>query len=409
MPWYLYFALKQIFPTGGRWSFFTMVSVGGVTAGVMLLIIVLSLMNGFGDVVRDRIVDTNGHIRVVKDGIIGDSESLLVRMRSRPEIAAVAPYARGMALVQSEEKAAFPYIHGIDPTQESGVVPMDKMLVAGRLDDLDDDAILLSSGLAARLGVATGGQVDLFPPRSTRPGGTGEISLPQTLRVAGVFHTGWSQIDDNSAICTIRLVQDLFVLGNGVHGIAVRLKPGIEADLVAARLNQFLPPSVRAVSWRDSNRDFLYLLQLEKNVMFFLLFFIEIVAAFAISGSLLIVVTRRTREIGLLASLGARPREVAGIFCLQGLLIGAMGTALGGAGAWLALHYRHGILQLLTRLSQSEAALARFREFGDIPASHAGRDVLLVVVSSLVIATLAGLLPAWRAARLRPAEALRSE
>jgi lipoprotein-releasing system permease protein len=409
MPWYLYFALKQIFPTRGRVSFFTAVSVGGVTLGVMLLIIVLSLMNGFGDEIRSRIVDTSGHLRVVQSGVLENAGSILARVRAQPEVEAAAPYTSGMALLQSEEKTAFPYLHGIDPALENSVVPLGRFLVAGRLDDLDDDAILLSSGLADRLEVRTGEQVDLFSPRSIRPGPATSISLPRSLRVAGIFHTGWNQVDENSAICTTRLAQELYVLGTGVNGIAVRLKPGIETDVVTARLNQLLPPAVRAVSWQDSNRDFLYVLQLEKNVMFFLLFFIEIVAAFAIAGSLLIVVTRRAREIGLLASLGARPREIAGIFCLQGLLVGAVGSALGVACAWLALHYRHGFLEVLARVSQNEAGLARFYQFSDIPASYSARDLVLVVAASLVISTLAGLLPAWRAARLKPAEALRRE
>ncbi len=409
MSWSLYFALKQIFPTRGRISFFTAISVGGVTLGVMLLIIVLSLMNGFGDEIEARIVETNGHIRIVQDGIIANAGPILTRLSAMPEVAAAAPYTSGMALLQSEEKMAFPYLHGIDAAREAEVVPMAKFLVAGRLDELDDDSVLLSSGLAARLDVRLGESVDLFAPRSIRSGRTHEINLPRTLRVVGIFHTHWDQVDGNTAICTNRFLQDVFALGAGVNGIALRLRPEVEPDALTARLNQLLPPEVRAISWQDSNRDFLYVLQLEKNVMFFLLFFIEIVAAFAIAASLLILVAQRTREIGLLAALGARPRELAGIFCLQGLLIGALGTTLGLLGAGIALHYRQGLLHALVRVLQNETALARFQQFKDIPASYSARDFGVVVLSSLIVCTLAGLLPAWRAARLKPAQALRSE
>lgn len=409
MAWYLYFALKQIFPTRGRISFFTAIAVGGVTLGVMLLIIVLSLMNGFGDEIEARIVETNGHIRIVQADIIRDAGPLLARLSALPEVAAAAPYTSGMALVQFEEKMAFPYLHGIDAAREAAVVPLGKFLVAGRLEELDDDSVLLSSGLAARLDVRLGDSVDLFAPRSLRSGRPREINLPRSLRVAGIFHTRWDQVDGNTAICTNRFLQDVLALGTGINGIALRLRPGAEPDAMTARLNQLLPPEVRAVSWQDSNRDFLYVLQLEKNVMFFLLFFIEIVAAFALAASLLILVARRTREIGLLAALGARPRELAGIFCLQGLLIGALGTTLGLLGAGLALHFRQGLLHALVRVLQSEAALARFQQFQDIPASYSARDFGVVILSSLIICTLAGLLPAWRAARLKPAQALRSE
>lgn len=407
MPWYLYFAVKQIFPTRGRLSFFTTVSVGGVTVGVMLLIIVLSLMNGFGEEIRNRIVDTSGDIRIASAGVIEHPEAILSRVRAVPEVASAEPYTSGMALLQADDRTAFPLIHSINPAPEGAVMPLDKFLVAGRREDLDDDAIFLGSGLANRLNVRVGDQVDLTSPNSLRPGRTNVLSLPRALRVAGIFHTEWDQLDDNSAICTTHLMQDLYDLDTGVNGITVRLRPGFEPDPVTAGLNRWLPPANRAISWQDSNRDFLYVLQLEKNVMFFLLFFIEIVAAFAIAGSLLIVVARRAREIGLLATLGARPREIAGIFCLQGLLIGVTGTILGIAGAGLALHYRHEFLQLLAWITQNEAALARFHQFSRLPASSTARDIVLVVIASLLISTLAGLLPAWRAARLRPAVALR--
>lgn len=409
MPWYLYFVLKQVFPTRGRASFFTLISVSGVTLGVMLLVIVLSLMNGFGEEVRSRIVDTSGDLRIVQSGLLQHAASILASTRALPGVEAAAPYVTGMALLQSEEKLAFPYLHGIDPAMENAVVPLDRFLVAGRLDDLDDDAIFLSSGVAARLELQVGEHVDLFSPRGMRPGTDGTISLPRSLRVAGIFHTDWNQIDDNSAMCTMRFLQDLQGLGAGVSGIAVRLKPGTDPDLITAQLNQQLPAVVRAISWQDSNRDFLYVLQLEKNIMFFLLFFIEVVAAFAMAGSLLLVVARRAREIGLLAALGARRGEIAGIFCLQGLLIGIMGTGLGLIGAALALHYRHGLLHGLAAISQQEASLARFYQFSRIPANSTGRDLVLVVVASLIISALAGLLPAWRAARLKPADALRHD
>jgi lipoprotein-releasing system permease protein len=407
MPWYLYFALKQVCPTRGRVSFITAVSVGGVTLGVMLLVVVLSLMNGFAEEIRHRIVDTSGDIRIVGAGTIAQPGPILDRVRALPEVAAAAPYVRGLMLLQAADRTALPGLRGIDPAQEAAVIPLGKFLVAGRLEDLDDEAVVLGSGLAERLDVRVGEELDLIPPQALQPGHTTAIKLGRSLRVAGIFHTDWGQLDDNSAICTARLLQDLYELGTGVHGITVRLRAGVDVDAVTAGLNRWLPPEIRAVSWQDSNRDFLYVVQLEKNVMFFLLFFIEIVAAFAIAGSLLIVVARRAREIGLLAALGARRPEIAAIFCLQGLMIGSAGTLLGLAGAGLALHYRHGLLHLLARVTQHEAALERFQRFSDLPMGYAAQDIVLVVGATLVISTLAGLLPAWRAARLRPAVALR--
>jgi lipoprotein-releasing system permease protein len=189
----------------------------------------------------------------------------------------------------------------------------------------------------------------------------------------------------------------------------LRLPPNANADLVAARMNQRLLPFYRASSWLETNRDFLWIIQLEKNMLFFVLIFIILVASFAIASSLLNNVVRKTREIGLYGALGAVPRQVAACFCLQGLFIGIVGTALGLALAFVALHFRNDIIQAFARLTQSEAALLRFYQFQEIPAYTAPQDIAVTIICTVAISTLAGVIPAWRAARLRPSEALRNE
>jgi lipoprotein-releasing system permease protein len=159
----------------------------------------------------------------------------------------------------------------------------------------------------------------------------------------------------------------------------------------------------------DLNQDFLFVLQLEKNMIFFLLTFIIIVAAFSVTSSLLISVVRKTREIGLIGALGGKPRQVAACFCFQGLLIGLAGTGLGLVLGFTALHLRNDMVRAFTKLTASEQVLTRFYQFSQLPAYSETGDVVLIVVCSIVISTLAGLLPAWRAARLKPVEALRSE
>jgi lipoprotein-releasing system permease protein len=150
-------------------------------------------------------------------------------------------------------------------------------------------------------------------------------------------------------------------------------------------------------------------IQLEKNMMFFFLLFIVLVASFAIASSLLIAVVRKTREIGLIGALGGKPRHVAACFCFQGFFIGVAGTTLGIGFAVTALTFRNEVVHTFARLTQSEAALLRFYQFSNLPLSYSVRDFVLIITSSIVIATLAGLLPAWRAARLKPVEALRNE
>jgi len=409
MPWYLYLALKQLFPAGRRVAFFTLASIAGVMLGVAVLIIVLSVMNGFGDEIRQKILETNGDVRVENGGIMVDQEAVMARIRGLPGVVAVAPYAQGMVMLQADNRPAFPFIRGIDVEREQRVVPLAKFLLAGRVEDLDDDSVFLSSELAASLGARVGQKVDVYSPLLLERLKKDEIMLPRAVRVAGLFETGWNQVDSNTVICPLRLMQDLYGLGNGVHGVSVRLRPGVDSDEFAAKLNALFDGADRAVSWIESNRDFLFVLQLEKNMLFFLLLFIVLVAAFAITSSLLIAVVRKTREIGLLGALGGRPRQVAACFCFQGFFIGVAGTVLGIGFAVLALSFRNEVVHAFARITQSEAALLRFYQFANLPLSYSAHDFALVVTSSVVIATLAGLLPAWRAARLKPAEALRSE
>jgi lipoprotein-releasing system permease protein len=409
MPWYLYLALKQLFPSGRRVAFFTLASVAGVMLGVAVLIIVLSVMNGFGDEIRTKIIETNGHVRVENGGIMYDQDAVMAKIRSLPEVAAVAPYARGMVMLQLANRPAFPVIEGIDVEHGQDVVPLAKFLLAGRMEDLDDDSVFLGSELAASLGARLGQTVDLYSPLMLERLKKDEILLPRQVRVAGVFESGWNQVDSNTVICSLRLMQDLYGLERGVHGVSVRLKPGYDSDEFAARLNALFSGADRATSWIETNRDFLFVIQLEKNMLMFIMLFIILVASFSIASSLLTAVVRKTKEIGLLAALGGKPRQVAACFCFQGFFVGVAGTALGIALAVIALTFRNEMVHTFARITQSEAALLRFYQFSNLPLSYSGHDFVVIITCTIVIATLAGLLPAWRAARLKPVEALRSE
>ncbi|RME72785.1 MAG: ABC transporter permease [Verrucomicrobia bacterium] len=409
MPWPLQIAFRQLFPAGKRLPFFTFVAVVGVMLGVAVLIVVLSVMNGFGNQIRRMVVDTQGHVRVDTGGIIYHYNELREKVLAIEGVKAVAPFAQGMVMIQHANRPGFPVIQGIDPRHEAEVVPMERFLKSGALEDLDDDSILLSSGLAADLGARVGSEVEVYSPLVLEKLKRDEIFLPQRMRVVGIFETGWNQIDTNSAICTLRTMQDLYALGKGVHALKVRLQDGVDIDEAVARIQQQLGFPYRATSWLDSNRDFLFVLQLEKNMLMFLLLFIILVASFSITNSLLTTVVRKTREIGLFAALGARTGQVALCFCAQGLFIGVLGTLFGFALAALALHFRNDVIHAFARLTHSEAALLRFYQFANLPAEYSAHDLTVIAVATVIISTLAGVLPAWRAARMRPSEALRSE
>ncbi len=409
MSWPLYLALKQLFPTGRRVPFFTVISLLGVALGVMVLIVTLGVMGGFQQQIRRMIVETSGDVQISAAQPIADGAAVMAEARSIPGVVGATQYAQGVVMVLSGNKPAFPAIQGVDLARVEEVVPLNRYIQIGSVDELDDDSVILSRALAGSLGVGVGSRLELYTPLMLEKMRHDEVLLPREFRVAGLFEIGHTQLDSSLVICTLRTMQDLYGLGSSVHGVSLRLADGVDPDVVAEQMNRRLGRGQRALAWMDTNRDFLFILQLEKNMLFFLLLFIVVVAGFSVASSLLISVVRKTREIGLLAALGGDARSVAACYCYQGLFIGIVGTTLGTVFGFAALYWRNDAVHAFTRLTQSEAALQRFYMFTDIPAHLAATDLVLIVVSSVVIALIAAVLPAWRAARLKPSEALRSE
>ncbi len=411
MPWYLYLALKQLFPTGRKFPFFTAISVLGVALGVALLIVSISVMGGFGHQIRQMIVDTQGDVQVRANGLIQRPDDLLQRVEGVPGVVAATPFAEGVAMMEFDQKPAFPVIQGIDITRVDKVVPLRRYVRIGSMDDLDDDSVILSAQLAISLGARIGSTVEVYSPLLLEKIKNDEVMLPRELQVVGIFEIGHQQLDSSVVLVTLRTMQDLYGLGLSIHGINVKIAPKADPDAIARKINSAIGAQHNAVarSWIDANQDFLFVLQLEKNMIFFLLTFIIVVAAFSVTSSLLISVVRKTREIGLLGALGGKPRHVAACFCFQGFFIGLTGTAVGLLLGFGFLHVRNDLIRVFTQLTGSEEVLARFYQFAELPSYSDPRDITLIVVAAIVISTLAGLLPAWRAAKLKPVEALRNE
>lgn len=409
MPWPLYLALKQLFPTGRRFPFFTFISVLGVALGVMLLIVSISVMGGFGREIREMIVGTQGEVQVRAAGLMTDPEAVVREALAVPGVTAAAPFAEGVVMLKHDRRPSVPVLQGVDLDRVDEVAPLRRHIIAGSFDALDDDRVILSSQLAVSLGARLGDRVQVYSQLFLEKLLADEVLMPLELEVCGIFEIGHQQLDSSVGIVTLRTMQELYGLGRAVHGVNVKLAPGVDADLAARAINERLRGIGEARSWMDANQEFLFVLQLEKNMIFFLLLFIIVVAAFSVASSLLIAVVRKTREIGLLGALGATPRQVAACFCWQGVIIGVAGTTLGLILGFTVLHFRNDLVAGFTRLTGSREALERFYQFSRLPAHLSGTDLALIVGCALLVSTLAGLLPAWRAARLKPVEALRSE
>lgn len=408
MPWPLYLAFKQLFPTG-RLSFFTLISVAGVGLGVALMLMATSIMGGFGHQIKKMIIDTQGEVQVRGRGQISDLAAVEKAIASVPAVVAASPYASGVVMLQFQNRPAFPAIQGYDLGRVRPVIPLERYLIAGSFDELDDDSVILSSILASSLGARPGDTVSLYSPLMLERLKHNEVLLPRDVRVAGIFQVGHQQLDSSTIICSLRLMQDLYGLDRTVHGYNVRLKPGTDEFAAAAALNAVLPPSAFAQTWFETNADFQAILSFERNMIFFLLTFIVIVAAFSITSSLLVTVVRKTREIGLLGAMGGGARDVALCFCAQGFVIGLSGTVGGLALGFGLLRYRDDLVHLIASFTMGKDVFVKFYQFSQLPAHTATSDVVTIIVFTLLASTLAGLIPAWRAAKLKPVEALRSE
>jgi lipoprotein-releasing system permease protein len=410
LPWYIYLALKQLAPSSRRWgSLFLVLSVLGVALGVAVLVVVQSVMGGFGQEHRARIVATSGHLEMGEGGYpFGDGYRIAETLRAREGIDEVTPFARGFVMVRHGSIPVFPAIYGMDPT-EAPVFAVGDYLIAGTIEDLYDDTVFLSQATARKLGVWVGDEVEVFSPVMFDQLQADSIVLPQAFEVVGIYNIEWNQEFLPGILCTLRSMQELYGLGDSVHGLAVRLDEGVDELSTRDALTEEFGPRKQVMTWKERWADFLWVLDLEKTLMLFLNLFIVAVAVFAIAIAQLLMVVRKTREIGLLAVLGGRARGVLSLYCFQGFFIGSLGALIGIGLALLALHFRDPIIQGLATLSGTQETLVRFYYFSQLPVDIRPAEVVIIALIAMALSTIASLLPAYRAARLRPAETLRIE
>lgn len=410
MPWYLYLALKQLFPTGKRFgSFFFLMSVLGVALGVMVLVIVQSVMGGFGEVHRERMVETTGHIDLTGAGRPFELEpDLLDRLRASNPVLSLAPYAQGIVMAQHGSVPQVPTVYGIDPRMPDAY-GLTAMLIGGDLGELTDDTAVVSREFAFRAGVVIGDTLEIYTPRMLEGLNADEVILPLELEIVAMYQIEWNPDYAPGLIVTLRSLQDMYGLESSVHGFTVRLEDDADEFALAREWNDFLPGSVHAQTWKERWASFLWVLDLEKTMMLFINLVIVAVAVFAIAIAQLLNVLRKTREIGVLGAFGGRPRELWGLYCWQGLIIGTLGTALGIVMALGLLSVRDPIIESLSALTGTRDTLTEFYYFAHLPVKYSARDFVVISVAAIGLATLAGLVPAWRAARLKPAEAIRTE
>lgn len=412
MKWWLYIALKQLFPTGKVVSFFAAVSLLGVALGVLGLFGTQSVMNGFHSEISLKLRDTTGDVIIRNYGRpMRSLETLKERLKSMPEVESVEFVAQGPVMMVVNNVPVFPMLRSYDTISGECALPIreKKFVRMGSIDDLDDDSIILGQRLAASVGAGVGDKVDVFSPTMLDKIKRDEVPMAASLDVVGLLATDYSQVDSNIALVSLRRMRDLYNLGDGSHSIAIRLKESAKdsAEAFAKKLvdEDIVPRSYYVTTWLGANEAFLRVIKMEKVMMSLIIFLIILVASFSICISLYTSVLRKTREIGLSAAMGARPLQIAATYCFQGFAIGLFGSILGLLLTFLLLHFRAPIAEFIV----GREALIEFYHFARLPVKYELKDALWACGFSIVLCTLAGFLPAIRAARLKASEAMRNE
>ena len=412
MKWWLYIALKQLFPTGKVVSFFAAVSLLGVALGVLGLFGTQSVMNGFHSEISLKLRDTTGDVIIRNYGRPMHSlETLKERLKSMPEVESVEFVAQGPVMMVVNNVPVFPMLRSYDTISGECALPIreKKFVRMGSIDDLDDDSIILGQRLPAFVWAGVGDKVDVFSPTMLDKIKRDEVPMAASLDVVGLLATDYSQVDSNIALVSLRRMRDLYNLGDGSHSIAIRLKESAKdsAEAFAKKLvdEDIVPRSYYVTTWLGADEGFLRVRKMEKVMMSLIIFLIILVASFSICISLYTSVLRKTREIGLSAAMGARPLQIAATYCFQGFAIGLFGSILGLLLTFLLLHFRAPIAEFIV----GREALIEFYHFARLPVKYELKDALWACGFSIVLCTLAGFLPAIRAARLKASEAMRNE
>ncbi len=429
----LFLALRYLKPRRTFLSIITLISVLGVTLGITVLILVISVMTGFDRELKRKVVGFDAHLLVQnRGGFIEDWRDVAQRVRdASPDVVAVSPFMLGPVIVEFQGVRMAPKIRGVDAELESQVSEIRNSIKPGDGKfDLDGPNAVIGSEIARALGCGVGDKITIYSPGNVKAvfeqlasldqtadqaakdkkiAQLRELILPTEATVTGIFSSGRYIYDSEFVFVPLYLGQELYGMKDTVHGLTVKLKDAYQAEAVKLTLLEKLPPPLSALTWIDLNRSFFEAVRLERTVMFFLLFFIIIVAAFGIMNTLITVTVQKTREIGILKALGARTGRIVWVFLAQGVVVGILGNLVGLALGLGLVSFRNEFSRFLASSFGIEIFPRSVYQFSEIPAEVVPQDVALICVSAFVICSLAALIPAYFAARLDPVKALRME
>ena len=429
LPAPLFLAARYLKPKRTFLAVITLISVLGVTLGITVLILVMSVMTGFERELQRKVIGFDAHLLVSNNGLIDGWKDPAGKATGTRGVVAAAPFVQGPVIVEFNHQRMAPKIRGIDPKLEQGVSDLTKFIIAGKLD-LSGDNTVIGSELARALGVQVGDVITLYSPGNLGQvleqldnmkgrGGKGsregdieslrQLVLPTQLTVTGIFESGRYLYDSEFLLVPLHIGQELYGLGGSVHGLSIRTIDPDRAAEIREDLRKNLPEELSCTTWMEMNKQLFDAISMERHVMFFLLMFIILVAAFGIMNTLITVTVQKTREIGVLKALGARTWQIVSVFLVQGMVVGVIGVACGLALGITLIRWRNEVSGWLASVLGVEIFPRSVYQFNEIPAEIIPSDVALICISAFVICSLAALVPAWIASRLDPVKALRCD
>jgi lipoprotein-releasing system permease protein len=393
-------------------SLITLISIAGVMVGVTALIVVIAVMNGFKEDLRDKILGVTSHVVISRfDGNISKYQEVRAKVGEVSGVNAATPFIYTQVMISSRKAISGAVLRGIEPKTASKVINLPKNMRAGSLEELEAEnkpegmrstpGIILGNELARNIGALRGDPVTVISPLG-RLTPLGRVPRSQTFRVAGIFDSGMYEYDSTIAYVSLWAAQRFLGIGDRVTGIEVRVDDIYAADRVARAIGKALDGyPYWSRDWMRMNKNLFSALKLEKIVMFIILTLIILVAAFNIVGTLIMVVIEKTRDIAILKSMGATRRSIMKIFMIEGAVIGLVGTLLGLLGGYT-------LCTLLATYKFIELPSDVYY-ISTLPVQMNPLDVALIALAAIVITLAASVYPAWQASRFDPAEAIRYE
>jgi len=392
-------------------SFISLFSILGITLGVAVLITVMSVMNGFQKELRERVLGMASHVTISGlERTLKDWPGLIEQARTHPEVLGAAPYINGEGMLTHGQFVNGVLVRGVLPKMEAEVSNVGDKMIVGSMDDLvpGDFRIILGRYLARSLGADIGDKVTLVSPQAqVTPAGI----LPRLKRftVVGIFEVGHNEYDSSFALIHLEDAARIFRMNDGISGFRLKLQDIFAAPRVGRELAQTMKGGFIVNDWTRIHANFFKAIQMEKRVMFVILTLIIAVAAFNIVSTMVMVVTDKQSDIAILRTLGASSSNIMNIFIIQGAVIGFVGTLFGVLGGIILAANIETIVPLIETVFGFKFLSADVYLISEVPSDLQIDDITMVSVVAFALTLLATLYPAWRGARVQPAEALRYE